>query len=247
MGKTLDIVMNYANEDVAKIHKHWIIFIKRTIRVLVRIVTTLFVFYSSKSWIAYFADKINQVVPAIPFEIKKYVFPILLLYIFIKTIIDYINTIIEYKTVGLSINNIQLKGKSGLLDVGIVNIPLDQIENVRVHAPFWGRIFHYGSISISTYSANISMTDMINVEKFQDAIVLLQEAQREGRSIRQSERQEQAIEAHAIAQVRAIEAQTAAQVQVLSELSKNINHQLEHKENGLIESNENPVSAQTNE
>jgi len=244
MGKTLDTVMHYANEDVAKITKHWIIFLKKTRSLIIRIIIVLLLYHWFKDKLEALADKLNQSKPSIPFEIKEYIFPAILLYLLLKVVTGYIKTFVEYKTVGLSINNVQLKGQSGLLDVGIVNIPLEKIQNIQVHVPFWGRIFHYGAIIITTTTAtgDIMMGDMTNVEKFQDAIVLLQEAQKEGRNIRQAERQEKAIEAHATAQVRALEAQTRAQVQMLSTLSQSINQQLEQKEKPLIENNETCLS-----
>ena len=246
MGKTLDTVIQYASEDVAKISKHWIIFLKRTKKLIIHILIILLLYSWAKNWLYSFSDKINELEPSIPFEIKLYIFPAILIYFVIKVITGFFKTFIEYKTIGLSINNIQIKGKSGLLDVGIVNVPLEQIQNVKVYAPLWGRVFHYGSITISTNNGNIVMTNMTNVEQFQDAIILLQEAQKEGRNIRQAERHEKTIESQTIAQVKAIEAQTIAQVQMLSDISQNINQKLNLKEQPLIESND-AVSEETNE
>lgn len=249
MGKTLDTVMHYAHEDVAKIKKHWVIFIKKTKSLIIRIIVVLLLHHWLKDKLEALADKINQLKPTIPFEIKEYIFPAIILYLLIKVVVGYIKTITEYNTVGLSINNIQLKGQSGLLDVGIVNIPLEKIQNIQVHTPFWGRVFHYGAIIISTTTptGDIMMGDMTNVEQFQDAIVLLQEAQKEGRNIRQAERQEKAIAAHAAAQVKALEAQTTAQVQMLSNISQSINRGLEQTEHIPIESNETILPETTTE
>lgn len=247
MSKTLDTVMQYAIEDVAKITKHWIIFLKRTKRLIMRIIIVLLLYHWLKDKLEILADRINQLKPAIPFEIKEYIFPAILLYLLFKVVTGYIKTFVEYKTVGLSINNVQLKGQSGLLDVGIVNIPLERIQNVHVHAPFWGRIFHYGTITISTTTGKITMSDMVNVEKFQDAIVLLQEAQKEGRNIRQAERQEKAIEAQTSAQVKALEAQTKAHVQILSTITHNMNQELNQKETPLIETNETQMLEENSE
>ena len=73
MGKALDVVMDYAYEDVASIHKHWIIFVKKTSEALIRIVVSLFAYFKLKLWIDAIADVVNSKIPGLPFEIKKYI------------------------------------------------------------------------------------------------------------------------------------------------------------------------------
>lgn len=224
MSKAMETVMNYANEDVASISKHWIIFLKTTKRILIRVVVILLVYIKGKKYLDLLADKINSLITAIPFEIKEHLLLLIGIYLVIKTIGDYVETYIEYKTVGLSVNNIQIKGKSGLLDVGVVNASLEQVTSIEVFTPFWGRFLDYGTIRVSLGGKAFTMFHMVKVEKFQEAIVLLQEAQKEGRDIRQAERHAQVIEA-----------QTKAQVQAISAISTSLNECIEQKKTIALE------------
>lgn len=227
MGKTLEVVMNYANEDVASIHKHWIIFLKTTINVLIRITFFLFAYFKGRIYIEFLADSINYYVPVIPFEIKKFILPAIVLYLTVKTVWSYVETYQEYKTVALAINNIQIKGVSGLFDIGVVNASLEQVSYVKVYVPFWGGIFHYGTIEISLDGRTFSLRHMVQVEEFQNAIILLQEAQKEGRNIRQDERHDESLQRH-----------TMQQAQILTAISQDMKQAIMQQQNNSITGNE---------
>lgn len=227
MSQALNVVMNYANEDVAAISKHWIIFLKTTKKILIRIFIVMLIYIKGKRYLDLLADKVNSLVPAIPFEIKEHLLTLIGIYLIIKTIWDYVETYIEYKTVGLSVNNIQIKGKSGLLDVGVINASLEKVSSVEVFTPFWGRFLNYGTIRISLEEKGFTMFYMVKAERFQEAIILLQEAQKEGRDIRQAERHAQVIEA-----------QTKAQVQAISAISTSLSEYIEQKNNIALEDKE---------
>jgi hypothetical protein len=226
MSKALDEVMQYSNEDVASISKHWIIFVKAAISVLIKAVVLIFLYFKTRTWLDSLADMINESFEQIPFEIKKYLLLILMVLIVVSAIKRFVSTYIEYKTVGLIVNNIQIKGKSGLVNVGVVNASLEQVAYVKVFTPLWGRIFHYGNIEVSLAGGSFTMIDMVNIEQFQDAIVMLQEAQKEGRNIRGAERNAETVRA-----------QTMAQVQALTSISQTMAQGIAQNKNMSIEEN----------
>lgn len=211
MSKALEEVIQYYNEDVAEINKHWIIFVKTAINVIITSVVILFIYAKSKHWINLLANTVNNTFDKIPFKIKEYIYPALIIVLILSAIVKFIETYIVYKTVSLKINNIQIKGKSGLANIGTVNAGLEQIGYVKVFTPFWGRIFKYGSIEIALGGNSFTMTEMVNAEPFQDAVIMLQETQKEGRHIREAERTE-----------RTLQAQTAAHIQALNGISQNL-------------------------
>ena len=228
MGKTLETVLEYANEDSASIKKHWIIIFRVIRDFIIKVIVVGFIYLKSKNFLELLADDINNEFVGIPFEIKKFILPVILVLLGYDFLKDLVEKIIDYTTVGLSINNIQIKGKSGLLDIGIINAPLKQVDFARVHKTFWGQILGYGTIEISIGGRRLMMADMIRADEFQDAIVLLQEAQEEGRHIRQAERQEATLAK-----------QTMAQVQAINGLSKTVAMGLTQKSDAIkIEEND---------
>ncbi len=204
MGKALNEVRSYAYEDVTSIHKHWIIFLKRIFRLLFFAVFLVVVYTLGKDYLIIACNFINGIIPSIPFLLKDYLLVIFIAFFALKAFIGLVTTFIEYLTVGLQINNIQIKGKSGLANVGMVNASLDQISNVRVNIPLIGRFFGYGDIYISAQGIDFCMSNMKGVLEFQDAVILLQEAQKEGRALRSDERRNVSIMNQTEAQIRAM-------------------------------------------
>ena len=204
MSKALDEVMQYAYEDVASIHKHWIIFVRMAKRIIVFGILDYLVYWKLSKYIAAVMDIVNELVPKIPFQLSKYILyyciGIFVLY-FLK---QFITTLIVFKTVGLHVNNIQIKGVSGLIDIGEINSSLEQVGSVRTHASLWGRLFHYGDIVINLQGRSFTMTDMTDVSKFQESIILLQEAMKESRNMRSDERHDESLKNQTMAQVQAM-------------------------------------------
>ncbi len=188
MSKALNEVMGYANEDVASIHKHWIIFVKMAWRIIIFAVVIGLIYVKANNIVGYIGDFINNLFPAIPFMIRDNQLFISVMLVFLYAIEEFIKTYIIFKTVSLTVNNIQIKGKSGLANIGHINASLEQIGYVQAHISLFGRLLKYGSIEITLHGATFTMTDMTEVERFHEAVVLLQEAQKEGRNMRSEER-----------------------------------------------------------
>lgn len=204
MSKALEEVLNYANEDVASIRKHWVIFVRMAKRIILFGIGDFLVYWKLSHYIEAVMDFINELIPKIPFQLSKYVLIYCILAFVIYAGKDFICTLIVYKTVGLSINNIQIKGVSGLASIGQINSSLEQIGSVRSHQSLFGRLFHYGNIEINLQGSYFTMFDMTDVTKFQESIILLQEAMKESRNMRSDERHDDSLKNQTMAQVQAM-------------------------------------------
>lgn len=231
MGKALQEVMQYSNEDIAKIKKHWIIFLKTAISCVTKILVVVLICIKEGTIVQQIGDMVNGWFSFISFRINDYIFQVIFLLLAFSVVKSFVKTYIEYKTVSLSINNIQIKGKTGLVDIGIVNASLEQIDYVKVISPLFGRLFGYGNIEITLSGRSFVLLNMMNAEEFQDAIVTMQEAQKEGRAIRDSERHAKTIQAQTMAQVQAISSLSHS---LSAELPRGKDKNIEKKEEGKI-------------
>ena len=217
MSKALEEVMQYAYEDVASIRKHWIIFVRLAWRILIFGVADYLVYWKLNRYIAAIMDFVNELVPKIPFQLSKYVLFYCIGAFVLYGLVNFIKTLIIYKTVGLHVNNIQIKGVSGLASIGQINSSLEQVGSVRTHASIWGRLFKYGNIEIQLQGRTFTLTDMTKVSQFQESIILLQEAMKESRNMRSDERHDESLKNQTMAQVQAMGmlSQTISQVGAL--------------------------------
>ena len=217
MSKALDEVMSYAYEDVASIRKHWIIFVRMAKSIILFGLADYLIYWKLSKYMVGILDFINELIPKIPFQLSKYILHYCIGIFLIYTLKQVIRTIIIYKTVGLHVNNIQIKGVSGLLDIGEINSSLEQVGSVRTHASIWGRLFKYGNIEIQLQGRTFTLTDMTKVSQFQESIILLQEAMKESRNMRSDERHDESLKNQTMAQVQAMGmlSQTISQVGAL--------------------------------
>ena len=232
MSKALQEVMQYANEDVASIRKHWIVFVYMVRRIIIFALIIMFLNIKATKLLGGIGDFINNKIPSFPFVIREHLILLGIILILLYAVVQFISTYVMYKTVGLTVNNIQIKGTSGLVEIGQVNSSLEQIGYVKTDISLLGRILKYGSIEITLHDATFTMNAMTEVEKFQEAIILLQEAQKEGRTLRSDERQDESRMNAAIMQTQAM----AMLNQTISQALPGTNNQaIESSEQELIE------------
>lgn len=215
MSKALNNVMGYANEDTATIYKHWIIYIITAIKVII----ISGIFLRIASWLVGF---------------KPALFYIVLVYMGIS----FFRTVREFNLVSLGVNNICMKGNTGHSSV---NVPLEKIESVSAYTSGLGKSLGYGTIEIAANHTSYVMTHMINTEAFQEAIILLQEAKVESRSMRSDERHADSRREQAVIQA---QLQSELQSKMLGEYTNAIANailQLNQQNNG----NNNPIDSST--
>ncbi|MDO4509294.1 MAG: PH domain-containing protein [Lachnospiraceae bacterium] len=237
MSKAVNEALGYSNEDVVEIHKHWIIFVKIAIKIIIESAVLIFIFVK---WGAILEDLVRMIeidVPSLtinPAIVPKLTVTIIVL---VNAIVKLIATNIEYRTVGLKANNTYIQGQSGIASIGIISTSLDKIISISLSMSLLGRILHYGSIRISINGyMEFSMDYMVNTEQFQEAVLLLQDAQLEGRNIRQAERQGDI-------QRDIVREQTAAQTQAMATLGQNIGMGIAQSLNqGIVQNNTNELT-----
>lgn len=199
MGRAVESVKRYAQEDSITIKKHWFMLVDGGLRALIRIVIVTLLYFWADDYLIDIADYINEFIPAIPFEISPLVpfivFGILAIRVFCKLFV----TVLNFFTVSLSINNVQLKGKTGAKDVGVINVPIKKVGDAFVRKPLIGRILGYGTISLRVDGSNLELKYMCNTEEFQDKLVLIKEARPEEQSMRRKEEEEDRIRLKAVA------------------------------------------------
>lgn len=61
--------------------------------------------------------------------------------------------IIKYFTTILEITNKRVRGKTGLVNTNELDSPLNKINSVQVKQGFFGKIFNYGTVAITTSSS----------------------------------------------------------------------------------------------
>ena len=69
-----------------------------------------------------------------------------------KTIIWIVKDLIKFFTTKLIITNKRVNGKTGLINTNELDSPLNKINGVQVRQGLFGKIFNYGTVSITTAS-----------------------------------------------------------------------------------------------
>ena len=199
MSKALNQVMNYANEDEVSIYKHWVVFVRAGLR---SIITALILFITT------FMIASNR------FNVKGG----MLIVALIISSYNFFKAYSIYKTTVLTINNIRIYGETGLKDLGAMNAPLDEVVSAIYSKSFFGQMFGYGSVRIELRNGSFVMDDMINVEAFCEAVILMREAHSEAKRIRQDERNDKSRQNAAIIGAQATIESAKIQAQLQSEM-----------------------------
>ena len=109
----------------------------------------------------------KSIVGLIPTWISGVLFCWLLLIPFIKAVV----ATIKYFRTELAVTSKRIIGRVGLGDTDSLDAPLNKIQNVSVSTPFWGKIFKYGDIKISTAADTFTVKFIKNPEKFKGAVM----------------------------------------------------------------------------
>lgn len=72
-----------------------------------------------------------------------------------------IKDIIKFFTTKIIITNKRIRGKTGLINTNELDSPLNKINGVQVEQGLFGKLFNYGTISITT-SSTVFHFDMIS-------------------------------------------------------------------------------------
>ena len=78
--------------------------------------------------------------------------------------------LIRYFTTKLEITNKRIRGKIGLVNTNELDSPLNKINSVQVLQGFFGKIFNYGTIVITTASSVFEFGYITNPNEFKNIL-----------------------------------------------------------------------------
>lgn len=112
--------------------------------------------------------------------------------LFIPTIQAIVKTI-QFFCIDLALTNKRVIGKVGVFNTSALDLPLDKVQNVSTHQGFWGKIFKYGTIVISSASDTFTCNYIHKVDDFKNAIMAQVEVLQEDRMKKQAEEMAKAM------------------------------------------------------
>ncbi|MGQ2172646.1 PH domain-containing protein [Ornithobacterium rhinotracheale] len=147
------------NNYVYKTKAHWISYYLYAIISLVSMPFVFLLIYSVFS----------QTIPEFFHSAKNAVF-IFFSYVFFSSILNLVRVL----RVKIYINKKHLTLQTGILSMNLNDISLKKIEAVQLYQSFWGRIFKYGTLSITTGGATQSYK-IENPEEFRKHLLSISE------------------------------------------------------------------------
>ena len=87
----------------------------------------------------------------------------------------------------------QIIGKTGWINTNAMNSPLNKIQNVQVKSGFWGKVFKFGDIHITTAAGNYTFKGIENPENFKMSLMNQIDQYDEDRIRKQAEEMARAI------------------------------------------------------
>lgn len=109
--------------------------------------------------------------------------------LFFLPVISAITATIRYMNLELSITTKRVLGKTGVISTQAMDTPLDKINNVSASSGLFGKIFHYGKVSISDGGLSSITFDYIeNPDDFKRTLMQQIEEYQETKIREQAER-----------------------------------------------------------
>lgn len=72
------------------------------------------------------------------------------------------------KHVQLVLTDRRVYGKTGIINTKSVDSPISKINSVSIEQGFWGKVFHYSTVLISTSSGNYKFDFLKDAERFKE-------------------------------------------------------------------------------
>lgn len=74
--------------------------------------------------------------------------------------------LIKYFTTKLEVTNRRVRGKTGLVNTNELDSPLNKISGIQLKQGFFGKMFNYGTLKISTASSVFEFDYVVNPSEF---------------------------------------------------------------------------------
>ena len=179
MGRATDYVRAYAQEDGITISKHWIVFVKTGIGIVLRVAVTLFVLMKWTNYIKQIGTIVNDFFPALTFDFGNLMLPIIITLLVIRAVALAYKALEEYVSSSMTIDNVRVHGKVGRKDVS-GNFKDGQIGDCTVSdRSLPARLLGYGTLSICISGETYTLKDMKNTEEFQETLSAISEGRME--------------------------------------------------------------------
>lgn len=77
--------------------------------------------------------------------------------------------IVNYFMTTLTLTNIRVIGRIGILKISKIDIPLKDVNSIAIEKSLFGVISNYAKITISSHGNSIAFSDMKNAEAFRNS------------------------------------------------------------------------------
>lgn len=101
--------------------------------------------------------------------------------------------IIAMNTTELAVTNKKILGKIGLINTKVMDSPLNKINNVSVSSGLFGKLFHFGTVNITTASGEYHFVGIADPDDFRATVMNEIEQYDQDRIKKQAEEMAKAI------------------------------------------------------
>ncbi len=96
---------------------------------------------------------------------------ILFCWLLLIPLIKAITATIRFTHVELAITNKRVLGKVGVFHTQTLDVALNKVQNVMTAQTFFGKLFNYGTVTISSAAGEIAFGAIKNVDAFKGAVM----------------------------------------------------------------------------
>lgn len=104
------------------------------------------------------------------FLVSAWIMGILFCWLLLIPTIKAIIKTVRFKNIELAITNKRIIGKVGVANTQALDAPLNKIQNVGVSQKFGGKIFNYGTVTITTAAGEFTFGAIKNANAFKNAV-----------------------------------------------------------------------------
>lgn len=105
------------------------------------------------------------------FLVGTWIKGILLCWLLLIPLIQAIIKTVEFNKAELALTNKRVVGKTGVFSTKTLDAPLNKIQNVSEEQSFWGKMFHYSTLTIKTSAGEFSFECMKSGAEFKNAVM----------------------------------------------------------------------------
>ncbi len=101
----------------------------------------------------------------------KWVYGITCCFLLLIPLIQAISYTIKFNHTELAVTDKRIIGKTGVFNTAALDSPLDKVQNVGVKQTFWGKVFNYADIIVTTAAMNTVFSGIKDADKLKGVIM----------------------------------------------------------------------------